>query len=174
VFISTSSSWKLHTTVIAAKADKSVEQSYDISERLEKRAKDGNPLIHFEISRNPPKKFLDIFSPPSKPIARVGMRPEPASSESMDQHIHEWFDVELEKNVPVGILVYMWVDPSFRGLGMGLSLLNCVKDRCRLKGMKYLLIVHDDNGSGKLVRYYKQQGFKEIYNFVEKGMITKL
>ena len=158
-------------TRIQAKAE--IPMGYKISERFEKRAKDGNPLLHFEISRERETGIFNMFLRPLAPIGKVGMRPQSASTKAMDKFIQNCFGIKKE-DVQVGVLVYMWVDPDFRGKGIGLILLDCVKRRCLEKGMEYLLLIHDDNGSGRLITFYEQQGFREIFSFIEKGMLTKL
>lgn len=150
-----------------------IPTGYKISERFEKRAKDGNPLLHFEILRERETGIFNMFSRPSAPIGKVGMRPQSASTKAMDKCIQNCFGIE-KKDVPVGVLVYMWVDPDFRGNGIGLILLECVKKRCLEKGMEYLLLIHDDDGSGRLITFYEKQGFQEIFSFIEKGMLAKI
>ena len=148
-------------------------------ERFEPQSKvDGQALLHFELVAD---QEAD-----TKPIAKVGIRPEPASSASMDALIAETFGAEAVRSSSsstsssssssskVGIFVYMWVDPSQRGQHLGLELLRRARDRCLKNGCEYMLIVHDDQGSGKLVDYYKRCGFIPIFNFLDKGMLCDL
>lgn len=76
----------------------------------------------------------------------------------------------------MGLMIYMWVHPTIRGSDhrLGDALLGWIKQQCREKGDTHLLLVHDDNGSGRLIEYYKQRGFQPIFDFVEKGMICVL
>jgi hypothetical protein len=37
-----------------------------------------------------------------------------------------------------------------------------------------MLLVHDDQGSGKLVSYYEKRGFRAIFDYLEKAMIGAL
>lgn len=76
--------------------------------------------------------------------------------------------------VKVGLFVYMWVSPERRGGGIGEYLLDLCKDYCRRKGDHYMILVHDDNGSNKLLQYYEQRGFTRIEYFLQKGMICRL
>lgn len=165
---------------------------------------DGQPLLHFELI--PTISCGDAAAIDSKPIAKVGIRPASARSASMDELILEKFkrNGDLGASIPsssfkVGIFVYMWVDPSYRGRELGLELLHKARDRCIESGFDYLLIVHDDNGSGicstslktqkqlmlalptpylhilgTLIRYYEKCGFLPIFEYLEKGMIAKL
>ena len=45
---------------------------------------------------------------------------------------------------------------------------------CREQEANYMLIVHDDSGSGKLIKYYSDRGFYPIFNYLDKGMICQL
>ena len=132
------------------------------------RAKDGQPLLHFEL--------VSDVNNEQKPIAKVGIRPDSATSTAMDKVIREKFKSEkrVEGDYQVGLFVYMWVDPMYRGNGLGLELLRKARNRCVENGYDYLLIVHDDNGSGKLIKYYQECGFMPIDDMLEKGMIGKL
>ena len=144
-------------------------------ERLEPQSKvDGQPLLHFELITD--RAMMD-----TKPIAKVGIRPEPASSKSMDALIESTFQLDTTVSATssssdrkVGIFVYMWVDPSYRGNHLGLELLRRARDRCIHMECEYMLIVHDDQGSGKLVEYYERCGFIPIFEFLEKGMLCDL
>ena len=83
-------------------------------------------------------------------------------------------DEASSSNRKVGVFVYMWVDPSYRGKHLGLELLRRARDRCLCIGCEYMLIVHDDRGSGKLIEYYERCGFVPIFDFLEKGMLCDL
>jgi hypothetical protein len=53
-------------------------------------------------------------------------------------------------------------------------LLSYAMDECRKRGDEYMLLVHDDIGSGKLIDYYIHRGFRPIFDFIDKGMLCKL
>lgn len=79
----------------------------------------------------------------------------------------------------IGLFVYMWVDPLYRNkqkkkYALGDYLLQYGMDYCRQKGDQYMLLVHDDNGRGKLIEYYQRRGFVQVDELLEKGMICKL
>jgi GNAT superfamily N-acetyltransferase len=76
--------------------------------------------------------------------------------------------------IPVGLFVYMWVHPNYRKQGIGDVLLQLGQDYCRSKCDEYMLLIHDDNGSGKLIEYYKQRGFVDVFDSLDKGMICSL
>eukprot|EP01038_Epipyxis_sp_PR26KG_P009497 gene9497-12794_t len=137
----------------------------------------------------------------SKPIAKVGIRSySTQSSNKMDQLLETKFNISdpfqittktsfvSVRNQPIarppmvandgryqiGIFVYMWVDPSYRGQDIGNFLLQLSISACLNKGDDFMLIVHDDNGSGKLIDYYIDRGFVELDEILEKGMILRL
>ena len=110
-----------------------------------------------------------------KPAAKVGVRTYVSSSSSMNEVVEKCFAAG-DSGAVVGILVYMWVSPLLRGpqkLGDYLLSTACSILRDRLKA-KYMLLVHDDNGSGKLIQYYKQRGFLSIFSYLDKAMIGQL
>jgi hypothetical protein len=53
-------------------------------------------------------------------------------------------------------------------------MLNQLYQHCVENSYEYLMLVHDDNGSGNLKQYYKQRGFNDIDDIVPKGMLAKL
>ena len=111
-----------------------------------------------------------------KPDAKAGVRTYVSSSSSMDEVVDTYFATG-DSGAMVGILVYMWVSPLLRGpqrrLGDYLLSTACSILRDRLKA-RYMLLVHDDNGSGKLIRYYQQRGFLPIFSYLDKAMIGRL
>lgn len=74
----------------------------------------------------------------------------------------------------VGLFVYMWIAPILRKRQLGDILLEKGKQMCRDLGAGFMILVHDDDGSGKLVDYYKDRDFKPIFDVIDKGMLGKL
>ena len=107
-----------------------------------------------------------------KPIAKAGYRSFSSHSTGMDRKLNLIYN-DTNVNIPVALFVYMWVDPSFRGQGLGDFLLDSVKNECVKRGESYMLIVHDDNGSGKLISFYEDRGFYPVFDLLDKGMICK-
>mmetsp|Transcript_26241 Transcript_26241/g.43741 ORF Transcript_26241/g.43741 Transcript_26241/m.43741 type:complete len:273 (+) Transcript_26241:2-820(+) len=81
---------------------------------------------------------------------------------------------ERQYKYHVGLLIYMWVNPTLRGANIGEFLLRNIQFECRHQGYSHMLLVHDDQGSGKLVEYYRQRGFVSVESFLPKGMICVL
>jgi len=145
-------------------------------------------IAHIELYRDalPDKLFplLPIAIRP-KPIAKAGIRTVSCADNSMNSVIHGLFrDPSLHYSVNgsdvsteyrVAMMIYMWVSPPCRKLGLGDELLSLVKaEVLRRKLGRYLLIVHDDKGSGRLIDYYSSRGFKQIFTYLEKGMVLDL
>lgn len=86
----------------------------------------------------------------------------------------------INPNLKVGLFVYMWINPLFRKNGnlqnnkLGDFLLDYGKNVCRSLGGTFMLLVHDDKGSGKLVDYYRNKGFISIFDDVDNGMLCEL
>ena len=84
-------------------------------------------------------------------------------------------DSESDLSLKLGLLVYMWVAPKWRGRKLGDMLLSIAVEQCLSKGDKYMLCVHDDEGSGKLVEWYKQRCFEVVpEEILDKGLIGML
>jgi len=74
----------------------------------------------------------------------------------------------------VGLFIYMWVSPRWRGKHIGDLLLEAMKTECRIKNDTHMLLVHDDDGTGRLVNYYAKRGFKDVSAILKDAMIIKL
>lgn len=143
-----------------------------------RRYERNSDLLHFEFREKPKSlsTFLDFLAPfplKSKPLAKVGIRSKPSYSKKMDELISSLFGDERE-NIPVTVFVYMWVNPQYRGQSIGEHLLSVAIEESSRKEIQYMLIVHDDQGSGKLVNYYETRGFVPIYQLLDKAMLKKL
>ena len=155
-------------------------------------AKEG--ILHFEYfhARWPlrwimfQQRVLPKFLRPVKPMAKAGIRtysvkvPENSSSyspstDSMRAALNLLGNnSSKETEWSIGLLVFMWVYPRLRGLGLGDVLLQQCMNECRLRGDSHLLLVHDDQGSSKLIRFYSNRGFQDISKVVHKGMIRAI
>jgi len=147
------------------------------------RRVDKNRILHFEFYNKswylPLIMRIPLLLRP-KPLLKGGMRTFTTTSNEMDLVIQETFkdiadssDSTTTKNV--ALMVYMWVSPRLRGLNYGDILLSNIitEARSKLKA-EFLLIVHDDNGSGKLIKYYQDRGFVPIFRKIDKGMLLRL
>ena len=112
-----------------------------------------------------------------KPLAKVGIRTRSVPGQgNMEEFIRDQFnDKEKDIGLKLGLLVYMWVAPKWRGRNLGDMLLSVAVEQCQEKGDKYMLCVHDDTGSGKLVEWYKRRSFHPLPGTIlEKGLIGSL
>lgn len=165
--------------------------------RLLKRLDRSAQIVHFEYYRQfwplwllsavtkLPKKLRFI-----RPIAKAGIRSYTANVTSTDSMsaIIESLDGDGSSAVDqkedlvqdgvtkylLGLLIYMYVNPSHRGQGIGDHLLDKCLDACRQRGDSHMLLVHDDSGSGRLVDFYSQRGFVDVSDFIARGMIRAL
>lgn len=145
------------------------------------RRVDKNKILHFEYYNDrwyyPLIARMPFLRP--KPLLKGGMRTFITTSNEMDELIEATFNEsdEFKESTArsVALMVYMWVSPELRGLSYGdLLLSNIITEARSSLEAEYLLIVHDDNGSGKLINYYKDRGFIPIFDKILKGMILKL
>jgi hypothetical protein len=131
-----------------------------------------------------------------KPIAKTGFRTYSSSGKTMDSIISKIFtepepgnylqnstssSPETEIQIPlkrkyhsVAVFVYMWVNEKYRGNQLGDLLLTSAVEICKQRGDEYMLLVHDDKGTGRLKNYYIDRGFVPIDDFIDKGMICKI
>lgn len=112
-----------------------------------------------------------------KPLAKVGIRTRSVPGQgNLEDFIWAQFnDKEKDLGLKLGLLVYMWVAPKWRGRNLGEMLLSVAVEQCQNKGDKYMLCVHDDGGSGKLVEWYRRRCFYSLPDKVlEKGLIGSL
>ena len=112
-----------------------------------------------------------------KPLAKVGIRTRSVPGQgNLEDFIRSQFnDQEQDIGLKLGLLVYMWVAPRWRGLNLGEMLLSLAVEQCQNKGDKYMLCVHDDAGSGKLVEWYRKRCFYAVPDdIVEKGLVGSL
>lgn len=59
----------------------------------------------------------------------------------------------------VAAIIYMFVEPEFRSRGLGKLALEVISSIHATQLCDFTVLVADDNGSGKLVKWYKNNGF---------------
>lgn len=80
----------------------------------------------------------------------------------IDTSVEELFGIDLNgANVASAALIYMFVEPEYRKKGVGELALEVVSTIHALQGCDVTLLVADDDGSGKLMEWYEQHGFKQ-------------
>lgn len=144
---------------------------------------DNMGIIHIEVrhrgwrgifGRLPP--FLSFLRP--KPLAKCGLRAYSASSVgNLAENIRNIYGEDEEGGVTatkVGFFMYMWITPKLRGGIIGDWLLRAASDVIVKRGDNFMMLVHDDDGSGRLVEYYRQRGFYMLQGVVDNGMLCKI
>jgi hypothetical protein len=156
----TSSSVKMDKIVISTFGDRSIEKSVlDDANNNYDRLQIGNKLEYIKNNKNRAQTIDGV----NKWILQS---PLPLKS--------------INPNLKIGLFVYMWINPLFRRNGnlqnneLGDYLLDYGKNICRSLGGTFMLLVHDDKGSGRLVDYYRKKGFTAIFDDVENGMLCEL
>jgi len=158
--------------------------------RLVSHLEPGKELLHFEFYNH---KWPDIMilaqnKLPSfirwlHPLAKAGIRTYSINRREIPTSFGMmWNEIGCidpkkqtsESDCSVGLLVYMHVRPEFRGNGLGDTLLDQCLSSCKQRGDSHLLLVHDDQGSGRLVRYYEARGFRDVSNVVPRGMVRMI
>jgi len=118
------------------------------------------------------------------PIAKCGIRDfTTKATSSLLKVVDDMFPNPMRENViphllssgeEVAFMVYMFVQSQFRKRGLGEVLLGELMAECRALGATIMLLVHDDNGTGRLLKYYTERGFKSCPSLVEKGLLIRL
>ena len=95
-------------------------------------------------------------------VGKAGFSTQAGTSPRMDAALQELFgggDAGSLVGVPVPPIKYVFVDPRYRGLGLGRRLfLEAMRSLAR-RGFRFALIVVEDNGSGGLFGFYEDMGF---------------
>ena len=110
----------------------------------------------------------------SNNINRAKESLNPSSAGTANEKWASKTDNESKALATVGLFVYMWIAPFLRKKLIGNILLIEGQKLCRDLGADHMILVHDDDGSGKLIKYYTDRGFEPIFDVIDKGMISKL
>lgn len=102
---------------------------------------------------------------PWKIVGRAAFSTRAGASATMDAALRELFGDRVAPGgesivgAPVPPIKYVFVDPRFRGLGLGRRLF--LEAMCLLaqRGFQYALIIVEDNGTGGLFGFYEEMGF---------------
>jgi len=162
-----------------------IATNYDIVDRVDRAAK----IHHVELWgkargwRGWVARWLLRVLPPwwpaawpkPKPCAKAGVRTHTSPmTAGLLQAVADDDDDGGSLPAAVGMLVYMWVHPGLRGQCLGDYLLASCCQRLRELRATHMLLVHDDDGSGRLVQYYAQRGYVPVFSVVDKGMVGVL
>mmetsp|Transcript_16588 Transcript_16588/g.19672 ORF Transcript_16588/g.19672 Transcript_16588/m.19672 type:complete len:309 (-) Transcript_16588:578-1504(-) len=96
-----------------------------------------------------------------KKIARFGITttrgpPEPIITQSIEQ----LYNITVPWNgAGIAAIIYMFVEPDYRNVGIGDLALEAISAIHTVQNCDFTVLVADDDGSGKLVRWYERNGF---------------
>lgn len=93
-----------------------------------------------------------------KKVAKFGITTKRGpSSPEIDETI---FDYYGEMPSPgIGAIIYMYVEPQFRRHGIGELALEVIYAIQTIQNIDFIILVANDNGSGKLLKWYERNGF---------------
>ena len=95
-------------------------------------------------------------------VARFGITTNAGpSAPAIDDSIRDCFQIEPSANVRVGAIIYEFVEPEFRSRRIGELANEIISAIHAYQGCDFTILVADDNGSGKLVNWYEEIGFKK-------------
>jgi hypothetical protein len=95
-------------------------------------------------------------------VARFGITTNAGpSAPAIDESIRDCFQLDPTSNLRVGAIIYEFVDPKFRSRRVGELANEMILAIHAYQGCDFTILVADDNGSGKLVKWYERNGFKE-------------
>jgi GNAT superfamily N-acetyltransferase len=93
-------------------------------------------------------------------IARFGFTTERGpSNEAIRETVTDIYGIDKKYIVGVGAIVYMFVEPDHRKKNIGSLALETISMIHAIQGCDFTVLVVDDNGSGKLVEWYKTHGY---------------
>jgi GNAT superfamily N-acetyltransferase len=95
----------------------------------------------------------------NKKIARFGITTSRGpSAPQIDETIQEVYDISFN-NAGIGAIIYMFVEPEYRKLGIGELALEATYAIQTVQGCDFTVLVADDDGSNKLISWYERNGF---------------
>mmetsp|Transcript_4803 Transcript_4803/g.9163 ORF Transcript_4803/g.9163 Transcript_4803/m.9163 type:complete len:271 (-) Transcript_4803:2-814(-) len=98
-----------------------------------------------------------------KKIAKFGLTTSRGPSHPLiDETIQEFYGVSASLDGKgIGAIIYMFVEPEYRGKGIGTLALEAMAAIQSVQGSDFTVLVADDNGSGKLIKWYEDCGFQQ-------------
>eukprot|EP00953_Heterococcus_sp_UTEX-ZZ885_P013167 7526-Heterococcus_DN1.PRE.2 len=136
------------------------------------RTDDVTIRAYTDIQRKGLRRVLNVFNKRSTCIGKAGLRTTSAHTAVMDEAIYTLFGTDSNSSngsddngilqstaIPVAPIIYVYVDPRYRGYGFGTRLFRECMNYLANQGIEYALITVQDNGSGKLVPFYEAMGY---------------
>ena len=123
--------------------------------------KGGKAVLEAFDNRNSSKNQIPIMGGKKRRIGKFGItttRGPPAVL--LDETIKDIYDVTPPINgAGVAAIIYMYVEPEYRKLGIGELALEAIAAIQIVQGCDFTVLVADDDGSNKLVAWYEKNGF---------------
>lgn len=98
-------------------------------------------------------------------IARFGITTvRGPSAKPIHDTVENIYGIELDgrhQTVGTAAIIYMFVEEPYRSQGVGALALDVISTIHSLQGCDFTVLVADDDGSGKLVKWYEQHGFTQ-------------
>lgn len=107
------------------------------------------------------------YKPPSqrrsKKIGRFGITVQRGpSAPPIEETIKDLYGIDLPvQGVGSAAIIYMFVEPDYRNKGVGDLALDVIATIHAIQGCDFTMLVADDKGSGKLVKWYETNGFSK-------------
>jgi GNAT superfamily N-acetyltransferase len=81
---------------------------------------------------------------------------------AVDTTIRQLYNINPQPlSVAIGAIVYMFVEPDYRKLGIGSLALEVISAIHYIQAVDFTVLVADDDGSGGLVRWYENNGYSK-------------
>ena len=98
-----------------------------------------------------------------KKIARFGITTSrgPPCKE-IDETIEDVYDMKVSPgSAGTAAIIYMFVEPEYRKNGIGELALEAIAAIQCVQNCDFTVLVADDNGSGKLIKWYEENGYSK-------------
>jgi len=98
-----------------------------------------------------------------KKIAKFGFTTSKGpSAPPIDETVEELYGVSSSIfGKSIGAIIYMFVEPEYRGRGIGSLALEAIAAIQTVQGCDYTVLVADDDGTGKLIMWYEDRDYMQ-------------
>lgn len=106
--------------------------------------------------------YRPVHSSKYEKIARFGFTTERGPTISpIRETVHDIYGLNPELSVGVGAIIYMFVEEAYRKKNVGSLALEVISLIHAIQGCDFTVLVADDNGSGRLIQWYEEQGYSK-------------
>lgn len=97
-----------------------------------------------------------------KRVGRFGITTNAGpTAPAINESIRDCFQLEPAINIRVGAIIYEFVEPEYRSQNIGCLANELISAMHAYQGCDFTILVADDDGSGKLVKWYENAGYME-------------